>query len=109
MLANRRNLSDDAFHLQRIGLTMKTASFPSLRAAPELRQAAEDVLQQGESLSSFIEQSLRAQIAHRRLQQEFIARGLLARDEARVTGEYFDSDAVLGELDDRLSRAEAGR
>jgi predicted transcriptional regulator len=86
---------------------MKTASIPSLRVNPELRQAAESVLQNGETLSSFVEQSLRANIERRRVQQEFIARGLAARDEARQTGEYFADDEVLREMDDLLSHAEA--
>ena len=86
---------------------MKTASIPSLRVNPELRQAAESVLQNGETLSSFVEQSLRANIERRRVQQEFIARGLTARDEARQTGEYFADDEVLREMDDLLSHAEA--
>ena len=73
---------------------MKSASIPSLRVTQELRQAAEDVLQEGESLSSFIEQSLRANIERRRVNQEFVARGLAGRDEARRTGEYFD-DAIV--------------
>jgi hypothetical protein len=59
-----------------------------LRVEPELRQAAEEVLNENESLSSFMEASLRESIAKRRLQREFVARGLAARDEARRTGEY---------------------
>ena len=55
---------------------MKTATIPSLRVDPELRQAAESVLEKGETLSSFVEQSLRTSIEHRRMQREFIARGL---------------------------------
>ncbi|MFZ4537664.1 YlcI/YnfO family protein [Propionivibrio sp.] len=53
---------------------MKTATIPSLGVAPELRQAAESVLQDGETLSSFVESSLRTNIKRRRFQQEFIAR-----------------------------------
>ncbi len=86
---------------------MKTATIPSLRVDPELRQAAESVLEEGETLSSFVEKSLRANIEHRRMQREFIARGLASRDEARRTGEYFDAEDVLGELDDLLAQAEA--
>ena len=84
---------------------MKTASLPSLRVDPELRRAAENVLRDGESLSSFIEQSLRANIKQRQLQHEFIARGMASRDEARRTGEYYSADEVLGELDDMLTQA----
>lgn len=85
---------------------MKTASIPSLRVDPELRQAAESVLQEGETLSSFVEQSLRANIAQRKMQREFIARGLASRTEAKRTGEYYPADEVLHELDDLLALAE---
>lgn len=84
---------------------MKTASIPSLRVAPDLRRAAESVLQEGETISSFVEQSLRANIARRQLQQEFVARGLASRNEARHTGEYYPAEDVLHGLDDMLARA----
>jgi len=86
---------------------MKTATFPSLRVDPELRQAAEKVLQVGESLSSFVEQSIRESIERRRAQREFIARGLRSRDEARRTGSYVKSEAVIGRLEKMLTRAKA--
>ncbi len=86
---------------------MKTATIPSLRVEPELRHAAESVLHNGESLSSFVVQSLRANIKRRRLQQEFIARGLASRDAARQTGEYFEAEEILRELDYMLSHAES--
>ncbi len=70
---------------------MKTATLPSLRVEPELRQAAESVLQQGESLSGLMEKSLRDEVNRRRNQAEFIARGLAARDEAKRTGVYHDA------------------
>ncbi|MDP2829921.1 MAG: YlcI/YnfO family protein [Sulfuricellaceae bacterium] len=78
---------------------MKTATIPSLRVDPALRLAAESVLQQGESLSSFVEQSLRVNIQRRHVQQEFLARGLASRDEARQSGEYFSAEDVLLALD----------
>lgn len=86
---------------------MKTASMPPLRVDPALRSAAESVLLDGESLSSFMEQSLRANIERRQAQQAFHARGLTARDEARRTGEYYPAENVLRELDDMLKSAEA--
>ena len=66
---------------------MKTATFPSLRVDPELRLAAEAVLEDGETLSSFMEQSLRALIDRRCTHQAFLERGLASRDEAARTGE----------------------
>jgi predicted transcriptional regulator len=86
---------------------MKSASIPSLRVDPELRHEAESVLQEGESLSSFVEQSIRSNIARRQVQREFIARGLASRDEAKKSGDYFSSDEVLAELDGMISEAEA--
>jgi predicted transcriptional regulator len=86
---------------------MKTASFPSLRVAPELRHAAESVLREGETLSSFVEQAIRADIERRRLRDEFIARGLASRDEARRSGTYHASEAIRDELDGMLAEAEA--
>lgn len=84
---------------------MKTATFPSLRVEPALRQAAEEVLQEGESLSSFVEQSVRAQIERRKTQDEFIARGLASREEAKRTGAYVASDKVVKGLASRLAKA----
>mgnify|MGYP001126788066 CR=1 FL=1 len=86
---------------------MKTATLPSLRVDPELRQAAEAVLRDGESLSSFMEQSLRDEVNRRRMQAEFIARGLAARDDAERTGVYYDADTVHAELRGMLAEAEA--
>ena len=87
---------------------MKTATFPSLRVTPELRQAAEQILQEGETLSSFVEQSIRESIGRRQVQQEFIARGLRSRDDARQTGKYASADAVIGHLEQMLATAKGG-
>jgi predicted transcriptional regulator len=86
---------------------MKTATIPSLRVAPELREAAESVLQQGETLSGFVEQSIRTQIERRRFQQEFIARGLASLAEVKQSGVYYSSEFVLDELDQIIAEAEA--
>ena len=58
---------------------MKTATMPALRVQPELRQAAEEMLQPGETLSGFVEESLRRNVERRQAQQAFLARGLVAR------------------------------
>lgn len=82
---------------------MKTATFPSLRVEPELRDAAEGVLREGETLSALIETSVRETIERRRVRAEFIARGLASRDEARSTGVYCDAQAVHAELRQMLA------
>lgn len=81
---------------------MKTSSFPSLRVEPELREAAESVLHEGETLTSLIETSVRETIQRRRQQEEFIARGLRAREEIQRTGITHAAEAVHSELQRRL-------
>jgi hypothetical protein len=84
---------------------MKTATMPALRVEPELRLAAEESLRPGETLSAFVEDSLRRNVEFRRTQQEFLARGWASREEAKKTGVYFSADEVLNELDDILASA----
>mgnify|MGYP000970478291 CR=1 FL=1 len=86
---------------------MKTATFPAVRVNPELRQAAEEILQEGETLSSFVEQSIRENIERRQFQHAFITRGLRSRDKARQTGRYVSADAVIGQLEEMLASAKA--
>lgn len=84
---------------------MKSATFPSLRVDPDLRQAAEDVLHEGESLSAFVEHAVRAQVALRQSREAFIARGLAARDQAKASGRYVTAAAALKMLEARLAKA----
>ena len=86
---------------------MKTATLPSLRVEPELREAAEQVLEEGESLSGFIEASVRESIERRRTRAVFMARGLASREAARRNGVYVTSEAVLAELGQMLAKARA--
>ena len=85
---------------------MKTATFPSLRVEPQLRAAAESVLQDGETLSGFIETSVRETIERRRARAEFMARGMASREEAKRTGVYFAADQVHGELGQMLVKVQ---
>ena len=78
---------------------MKSSNFPSVRVDPSLRDAAEKVLDSEESLSSFVEHSIRYQVQRRNLQRAFIARGLASADQARQSGEYYSADEVLAEID----------
>ena len=86
---------------------MKSATIPSLRVEPELRHAAEEILEEGESLSSFVEQSVREGILRRRLKAEFLTRGLQSRDKARESGRYIEADTVLNRLESMLADARA--
>ena len=104
-LEHSRQRCHHASQLQRTRRRMKTASLPSLRVDPALREAAEAVLQEGETLSSFVEQSVRAQIRFRQQQAAFIARGLDSRARARQSGRYVDADEVLAGLGSQLEKA----
>lgn len=84
---------------------MKTSTIPALRVDPELRKAAERVLEEGETLSSFVLESVRKSIDERRAQAEFIARGLAAERRAKRSGSYVPAADVLAKLGARLKRA----
>ena len=81
---------------------MKTATFPSLRVDAELREAAESVLREGETLTSLIESAVREAIHRRRVQDEFLARGLRSSEEAKRTGIYHSARSVHAALQRRL-------
>jgi hypothetical protein len=84
---------------------MKTATIPSLRVEPALREAAESVLREGETLSGFVEASLREQVRQRQLQDEFIKRGLASLEESKRTGVYHEAGDVIAELRQMLASA----
>lgn len=84
---------------------MKSASLPSVRVEPQLRQAVESVLEEGESLSEFVEDSVRQALARRSQQAEFVRRGLASLEAARQGADLVDADAVLVKLQQRLASA----
>ena len=86
---------------------MKNASLPSLRVDDELRSAAQSVLRDGETISTFILDSVRLNIFRREAQREFISRGLVARDEAKRTGQYVSATDMLKRLDQTIEKAKA--
>jgi len=88
---------------------MKTAALPSVRVEPQLRAEVESLLAEGETLTQFVEASVRAAVERRRNQAEFVARGQRALDNARQTGEYVDADAVLLKLQRKLEAARQQR
>lgn len=84
---------------------MKTSTIPSVRVEPELREQMEQVLETGETLSSFVETSVRETVRHRLEQAEFVRRGMASLEMARRSGKYIDADAVVAKLQARLDRA----
>jgi hypothetical protein len=89
--------------------TMKTSTIPSVRIEPELREQLERVLQEGETLSSFVESSVRETVRRRVEQAEFVARGIASLEQAKRTGRYIDAAAVVAKLQARLDKARSKR
>lgn len=81
---------------------MKTATIPPLRVAPELREAAENLLAEGETLSAFVEESLRLHIHRRQSQREFLARGIAALANANENDEFYETADIIRDLDEIL-------
>jgi predicted transcriptional regulator len=88
---------------------VKTAAIPAVRVSPQLRQAAEELLQAGETLSGFVEEAVRRNVEFRQAQKDFIERGLASAEAARKSGKYVSSAVLLGKLARRLERARKGR
>lgn len=84
---------------------MKTSTIPSVRVEPELRDEVESLLGEGETVSEFVEASVRAAVLQRRHRAEFVSRGLQSLDAARQSDDYVAADAVLKTLQRRLEAA----
>ena len=87
---------------------MKSATLPSLRVEPEFRDELEGLLTEGETVSAFIEKSLRESVQRRKTQAEFIKRGMesLARYKAGEERGY-TTEEVLAKLEAKLAAARA--
>jgi len=81
---------------------MKTSTLPSLRVESELREAAQSVPRESETLSGLMETAVRETILRRRVQKEFIAKGLASGANAKRTGLYHPAESVHAELQKRL-------
>ena len=81
---------------------MKSSMLPQVRVPEELRSAAESVLAQGETLSSFIQKSVERAVDFRRIQAEFHARGEAALEHYKRTGVHHSVDEVVAGLQAKL-------
>ena len=81
---------------------MKSAVIPQVRVEPALRAELEAVLQPGETLSGFVEASVRNAVAFRRVQTRFHERGQAAWDHYQSTGVSASTDEVLAKLQAKL-------
>jgi hypothetical protein len=84
---------------------MKTATLPPIRVAPEFRLELEGVLEQGESLSQFVEDAVRSTVAKRKNQAEFIRRGIAAIEATKRDGSGIPANVVIAKLEAKLAAA----
>ncbi len=82
---------------------MKTATLPPIRVAPDFRLELEGVLEQGESLSQFVENAVRTTVAKRKTQAEFMRRGIAAIEATKRDGSGIAADVVIGTLEAKLA------
>jgi hypothetical protein len=90
---------------------MKSAVIPQIRVEPELRAELESVLRPGETLSEFVEATVRNAIDFRRVETAFLARAQAASEEYHRTGVSVPVETVLEKLQGKLDakRKKLGR
>ena len=90
---------------------MKSAVIPQIRVEPALRAELESVLRQGETLTDFVEATVRDAIAFRRVQTAFHARAQAASEAYHQTGVSVPVETVLDRLQSKLDarRKKLGR
>jgi hypothetical protein len=82
---------------------MKTAVIPQVRVEPELRADLDAVLLPGETLTEFVEASVRRAVEYRRVQTDFAARCDASLAAYERTGVAIPSDQVLSKLEAKVA------
>lgn len=84
---------------------MKTAAPPPVRVALDFRQEIEGVLEEGETLSQFVESAVRSVVERRRHQAKFVSCGIVAIQETQRTGSGIPAEQVVARLEAKLNAA----
>ena len=84
---------------------MMNKTIPPIRISQDLCEQAEAVLEERETISAFMLESLNRNIEYRKTRQEFVARGSASDARARKTGKYVSADKVIAKLARRLDKA----
>lgn len=82
---------------------MKTAVIPQVRVDPELRADLDSVLLPGETLTDFVEASVRNAVEFRRVQTDFATRCNASLAQYERTGISVPADAVLSKLEAKVA------
>lgn len=88
---------------------MKTATIPPVRIEPSFRNEIEQSLEGGESLASLVETAVRNEIARRRVQSEFIRRGMAAINRTVAAGDGIPAEVVIAKLEAKLAAARSAQ
>lgn len=83
---------------------MRTATLPAVRVSPDTRSLIESVLKEGETLSTFIEQTAKQQAMQRKEDDAFYARGLAAARRVDAGGKTYTHEQVMKELRDMTDK-----
>jgi TnpA family transposase len=89
--------------------TTKSKTIPPLRVTAAMKKKAESVLQEGETLSQFMMESLTRNIDYRKSHEEFLVRGLASAALAQKTGKYVSEAVVMKKLEKILADAKRRR
>jgi Arc/MetJ family transcription regulator len=81
------------------GASPNMADVPRRRTGPAFRKEIESVLNEGETLSSFIENAARREALYRKMEAEFLARGRASLAKAHNTGKTVPAQSVIAALD----------
>jgi hypothetical protein len=84
---------------------MKTATLPPLRIDPKLKRGIEAVLEDGESLSSFMLAAITHRAQTRREQRAFLRKAEARSRRAERSGRYVPATEVFERLESILAQA----
>ena len=90
---------------KRYTVSMKTATIPPVRIDPAFRKDMEQSLEGGESLASLVETAVRNEVTRRRVQSEFVRRGMAAIHRTVSVGDGVPAEAVIAKLEKKLAAA----
>jgi predicted transcriptional regulator len=94
----------DASHA-RYTEAMKTATIPPVRIDPSFRKDIEQCLEINESLASLVEKAVRNEVTRRRVQSEFLRRGMAAISRTVAAGDGIPAETVIAKLEAKLAAA----
>lgn len=78
---------------------MRTSTFPSVRTTPEIREFVESVLRPGESLSTFIEETVHERARWRKKDEAFQARAIEASRRVDEGGPTISAEKSIARLE----------